>query len=789
MVPKSNAVHTAQQVEQSKAYVDSLVGVSEGGGSVSPAASLCLKPGLKNSAWLWFTSHPTMPTLRATQAQQGQGNEDEDGRSYSCLPRLLASVGASRLRGVQHYPGPSPSHYIPYGLFCLAPVALYTTPPHIPFPTSPSTQQMKHPRSWACWLSVLVAAAAFVVAHAAAAPTEAVTELVNDASVGLDVYWRDEGEGGDYTLIVTVARGARSTLKTFQGHGFLVTEQGTAVSPSDRPNFTQQLEKQALRVRGNSRKNLAFEDLDLTKVMTGTKDNKKQRNATGSTSSSSSSEEDSAASAAPSGSSQVLVKNNAGETVFVYWLNPTDGTYVLLGTLVDGTELNFNSFIGHDLHVSAFSAAEAAQDDQAPNMPVRRASYTLRVLPAQDDEEDVVLQIEKVPEKETKKKKKSAAKASTPRKTQQKKPSPPPLTKPAAPYLQNVTIAQAKQAIHTCQGEATCIVDALYRGKVAKIQQRIQNAMTKRDDLEEKYRDYACLNHVTIGPEEMRVSYWNYTDEGVEAATEATAACANDKSGTCTASSSSSSSSSTGTQKQIRVDHYFDTDKGNAKIYLLHDVVTETECDELRNRASGRLASAAITGDIPGERILSSVRKAKVAMVKPNLSSDASDVLAPLQRRLFAFVNEHGGGGYENFGLAGQEPFNVIMYNVSGDEYRAHCDGYCDSSKFVPGGRAATVVLYCEEAARGGQTSFTAADILLKGKAGQAAFFHYRGEDGYMDSGYTKHSGCPLVEGNKWIATQWIRRDVSAATPWYWFSPTGDKDAASSNVYSQDPHH
>lgn len=704
------------------------------------------------------------------------------------MPVFFASVGRPSVHTQHHrraHPLSTKTHEHVAAVFCLAlpPTTNHIASRSLPIPNPLPLNRMKHPRAWACWL--LAAAAAFLVAHAAAAgPTEAVTELVNDASVGLDVYWRDEAEGGDYTLIMTVARGARSTLKTFQGHGFLVTEQGTAVSASDRPNFTQQLEKQALRVRGNSRKNLAFEDLDLSKVMESTKDNKKQRNATGSTSSSSSEEEDAPA---PSGESKVLVKNNAGETVYVYWLNPTDRSYVLLGTLTDGQELNFNSFIGHDLHVSAFSAAEVAQDEHAPNLPVRRASYTLRVLPTEDDEEDVVLQIEKAPEKETKKK--SRAKASTPqKKTQQKKPSPPPLTKPAARYLHTVSTTQAKQAIKTCKGEATCIADALYRGKIAKIQQGIQNAMTKRDDLEEKYRDYACLNHVTMGPEEMKVTYWDYTDEGVEAATEATAACANDKSGTCTVSSSSSSSS-TGVQKQIRVDHYFDTDKGNAKIYLLHDVVTPAECAELRNRASGRLASAAITGEIPGERIVSSVRKAKVAMVKPNLSSDSDDILAPLQQRLFAFVNEHGGGGYENFGLAGQEPFNVIMYNVSGDEYRAHCDGYCDSSKFASGGRAATVVLYCEEAARGGQTSFTAADILLKGKAGQAAFFHYRGEDGYMDSGYTKHSGCPLVEGNKWIATQWIRGDVSAAAPWYWFSPTGDKDAASSNVFSQDPNY
>lgn len=52
--------------------------------------------------------------------------------------------------------------------------------------------------------------------------------------------------------------------------------------------------------------------------------------------------------------------------------------------------------------------------------------------------------------------------------------------------------------------------------------------------------------------------------------------------------------------------------------------------------------------------------------------------------------------------------------------HSVHCDGYCDSSPFMPGGRAATVVVFCEEAARGGQTSFTNADILVKGKAGES---------------------------------------------------------------------
>ncbi len=66
---------------------------------------------------------------------------------------------------------------------------------------------------------------------------------------------------------------------------------------------------------------------------------------------------------------------------------------------------------------------------------------------------------------------------------------------------------------------------------------------------------------------------------------------------------------------------------------------------------------------------VSKSRKAKAALVRPDLK-DPADPLGDLQRRVFAFVNEYGGGGYEDFKLGGQEPFNVIMYNTTGDEYR-----------------------------------------------------------------------------------------------------------------------
>ena len=42
-----------------------------------------------------------------------------------------------------------------------------------------------------------------------------------------------------------------------------------------------------------------------------------------------------------------------------------------------------------------------------------------------------------------------------------------------------------------------------------------------------------------------------------------------------------------------------------------------------------------------------------------------------------------------------------------------------------------------------------------------------------MDEGYTEHSGCPVLEGEKWITTAWMREGVSYDNPWTLYDPSG----------------
>jgi prolyl 4-hydroxylase len=117
--------------------------------------------------------------------------------------------------------------------------------------------------------------------------------------------------------------------------------------------------------------------------------------------------------------------------------------------------------------------------------------------------------------------------------------------------------------------------------------------------------------------------------------------------------------------------------------------------------------------------------------------------------------------------MSGQEPINADYYKEYGDEYRAHCDGECNGGRHRTGARLATSLTYCEVAERGGYTLFTRSGLKVVPRRREMLFFGYKNNHTRaMDHGHTEHTGCPLREGKKWIATQWYRDGVSEDHDW-----------------------
>eukprot|EP01041_Mallomonas_annulata_P004235 gene4236-8428_t len=233
--------------------------------------------------------------------------------------------------------------------------------------------------------------------------------------------------------------------------------------------------------------------------------------------------------------------------------------------------------------------------------------------------------------------------------------------------------------------------------------------------------------------------------------------------------------------KEYIMNTHFNT--SHAKILSADNFITDEECAILEKYGSTRLRRATVAAE-DGSSTISIHRKAQQAGYEIN--NNPADPLWGLYTRILEFTN-----AYTNYGLTpdGQEGFTIIQYNV-GDEYTPHCDGACDGEAHNRGGRVATAVTYCQAAESGGATSFSKADVFVKPKRGRAAFFNYMGADGKMDEGYSQHSACPILSGEKWISVFWMRVGVTGDRPWTVYDPSGipilDVEENNNNSSSQD---
>src|SRR3546814_9411490 len=102
----------------------------------------------------------------------------------------------------------------------------------------------------------------------------------------------------------------------------------------------------------------------------------------------------------------------------------------------------------------------------------------------------------------------------------------------------------------------------------------------------------------------------------------------------------------------------------------------------------------------------------------------------------------------------------VLRYGP-GAEYRPHYDWFDPERPGVGailargGQRVASVVIYLNTPARGGATVFPDARFEVAPAKGNAVFFSY--DRPHAMTG-TLHAGAPVLEGEKWIATKWLRR-------------------------------
>ncbi len=112
-----------------------------------------------------------------------------------------------------------------------------------------------------------------------------------------------------------------------------------------------------------------------------------------------------------------------------------------------------------------------------------------------------------------------------------------------------------------------------------------------------------------------------------------------------------------------------------------------------------------------------------------------------------------------NWPVENGEGIQVLHYHP-GAEYRPHYDFFNLADPGTPsilkrgGQRVGTLLMYLNDPDKGGGTTFPDVRLEVAPKRGNAVFFSYDRPD---PSTQSLHGGAPVIAGEKWIATKWLR--------------------------------
>jgi prolyl 4-hydroxylase len=182
-------------------------------------------------------------------------------------------------------------------------------------------------------------------------------------------------------------------------------------------------------------------------------------------------------------------------------------------------------------------------------------------------------------------------------------------------------------------------------------------------------------------------------------------------------------------------------------VAVVDQVLDALECEYLIVLGEPHLAHSDVFHPQTGERIRSDVRSSS----SMNFYQFREDLWCRVvQRRMQSLASDAP--------LANTEYLAMLRY-LPGQEYRPHRDYYGTRDQLapeMPGQRTRTIFCYLNNVEEGGATDFPAVGKRVEPRRGSCVLFHNVKQDGSPDPD-SLHAGMPVVRGEKWLATLWIR--------------------------------
>lgn len=184
------------------------------------------------------------------------------------------------------------------------------------------------------------------------------------------------------------------------------------------------------------------------------------------------------------------------------------------------------------------------------------------------------------------------------------------------------------------------------------------------------------------------------------------------------------------------------------RVVLLGNVLNDEECDALIDYCTPRFNRSSVVGDAEGNvHVYASRTSSDVG-----LRRGENALIARIEARLEALLQ---------WPADCCEGLQVVRYGVA-DEYRPHFDWIdpdvpgLSQHLAVGGQRLATLILYLNDVAAGGATSFPATGLSVMPRKGNALFFRNTDVQGVPEQ-RSLHAGDPVLKGVKFIANKWLR--------------------------------
>lgn len=184
----------------------------------------------------------------------------------------------------------------------------------------------------------------------------------------------------------------------------------------------------------------------------------------------------------------------------------------------------------------------------------------------------------------------------------------------------------------------------------------------------------------------------------------------------------------------------------NPMLVVFGNLLSEDECEGLIAAAQPRMGRSLTVQTATGGEEVNDDRTSQGMFFSRGESGLVSRVEARIAR-LLQWPVENGEG------------LQILNYKP-GAEYKPHYD-YFDprepgTARITQRGgqRVGTLVMYLSEPVRGGGTTFPDVGLEVLPKRGHAVFFAY---DRPHPATRTLHGGAPVLEGEKWVATKWLR--------------------------------